>query len=523
MHNCGRFFLILVALFPVLGTLNAEPYTFDPPVQISVSGQSAGGAEVAVTPAGNAIAVWSRSDGFNGRIQGAQFTLATESWTAPITLSAAGVTATSPAICSDPNGNAIAVWRETGGALRSARYNAATQVWSAPILIATGIATSAPEVSCDPNGNAVAVWTSFIMGSLIAQASYFDVGLMTWSAPTLISLGGASATDPQVSVDSTGDAVAVWRRSGVIQSSTFDGGTLTWSAPITISSGGSTVADPQVGTDAAGSAIAVWERSAPSVDIRAARFTKGGGWAAPVSIVAPAIVNRNPILAVNDSLQAIAVWEGFDGANVTIQASSFDPTGNTWSAVQDVDPGMVTLDTDVAIDNNGNGVAVFERFVPPQEAFASSFDLETNTWSTPEMISSPGENVDNPQVQVASTGVAAIAVFTGDDGATGVIEASTGIGSGLLAPPTAGVGKRIKNRFPFQKEYFNELKWVPSTSSLTVGYKISRNGELITTLSSRSRSEYRDHNRSKNGTDVYEIRAIDSLGGESAPATIIVN
>ncbi len=523
MNNCKHFLSILISLVPVLGTLNAEPYTFDPPVQISLSGQSANSAEIAVTPTGNATAVWVRSDGANVRVQGAQFTLATESWSTPVTISTAGISANSPAICSDPSGNAIAVWGETGGDIHSARYNAVTGIWSAPLLVSSGIASSAPQVSCDPSGNAIVVWSSFVAGFLEIQASYFDVGTMTWSAATVISPGGASSTNPQVSVDNSGDAVAVWRRSSDIQSSSFDVGTMTWSAAANISSVGSTVDDPQVGTSAAGDAIAVWERSAPSVDIRAARYTKGGGWAAPVSIVPSASTNSDPILAVNDSLQAITVWEGFDGVNVTIQASNFDPIGNTWSAVQDVDPGMVTLDTDVAIDNNGNGVAVFERFVPPQEAFASSFDLESKTWSTPEMISSPGENVNNPQVQAASSGVVAIAVFTGDDGITNVIEASTGIGSSQLLPPTRAFGKRIKNRFPFQKEYFNELKWIPTTSSIAVGYKIFRSGKLIATLSGRNMSEYRDHNRSKKGTDVYEVTSIDSMGGQSASVTIIVN
>ncbi|MDX8430780.1 MAG: hypothetical protein SNF33_03120 [Candidatus Algichlamydia australiensis] len=524
MRNCKSYLSILIILGSTLGSLGAEPYTFEPPEQISDSGQSAGNPEVTVISNGDAVAVWTRSDGFNSRVQGAQYSAATESWTTPVTISAAGVSASSPTISSDSSGNAVVVWSETAaGDIQSARYDSTAETWSAPIFVANGIAASNPQVSCDPSGNAVVVWQSFIPGFLEISASYFDVGLMTWSAPVQISPGAASSNNAEVSVDGDGDAVAVWQRSGSIQSSSFDVGTMTWSAPITISDGGSTVGDPQIGTSAAGDAIAVWERTVPSVDIRAARYTKGVGWALPVSIVPAAAVNQNPFIAVNDSLQAIASWQGFDGVTVISQASSYNPVTDTWSTPQNIDPGETSIDRDVAIDNNGNGVAVFERFVPPVEVYVTSFDLETNTWSAPEMVSSPGENVNDPHVAVASTGVGAMIVFTGEDGVTNVIEASTGIGSAIISPPSRATGKRVENRFPFQKEYFNKLNWTPSSSSASTGYKIVRNGEFLTLVSGRNMSEYRDHNRPKKGTDTYQISTIDASGGESTPVTVVIN
>ena len=518
------FSLLLLPII-LFQSLYAAQYDFEPSMQISQPGQSASDAELCIPPSGNAVAVWTRSDGFNNRIEATQFSINTDLWTTPIILSAAGITASTPSICCDSNGNAVTVWAETGpGNIRSARYDATTLTWSAPIDVTLGaIAPADPKISCDPNGNAVAVWHIFSGGFLIIQASYFNVTTMTWSAPATLSAGGATANNAEVSVDATGDAVAVWQRSGIVQSSSFDVGTLTWTAPVDISSGGSTSSDPHVGVSATGDALAVWERSAPSVDIRAARYNKGTGtWASPVSIIASASVNRDPVLAVNDSLQALVVWEGFDGGTTTILASSFNPTTNTWSAFQAVDPGQVTIDTDVAIDNNGNGVAVFERFVPPQEAYASCFDLQTNSWSTPTMISSPGENINDPQVQAASNGTIAIALFT-ELGITNVIEASTGLGSGLLLPPTGLSGRRVKNRFPFQKEYFNELSWTPSTSSIAHGYQIFRNGQFIINLNGKGQNKYRDHNRPKKGTDVYTISTIDVAGGKSSSVTIVVH
>lgn len=533
--NCRKFsFSTLFLLVILVQNLHADPYVFDPPLQLSDASQSASNAELCVDPTGNGVAVWSRSDGFNNRIQATQFSINTDMWTTPLTLSAAGITASTPAICCDPNGNAVAVWAETGpGNVRSARYTAATQSWSSPIDVITGgIATADPQVSCDSSGNAIAVWHAFSLGSfsLVIQASRFDAGTMTWSTPTTLSTGGANANHAEVSVDSTGDAAAVWRRAGIIQSSSFDAGLGTWSPPADISSPGSTVSEPHIGIGATGDALAVWERTAPSIDIRAARYNKGTGiWDPPVSIVPSASVNRDPVIAVNDSLQALVVWEGFDGTTVTIRASSYDPATNSWSPVQDVDPGEVTLDVDVAIDNSGNGVALFERFVPPQEAFASCFDLQTNSWSAPLMVSSPGDNIDDPQVQIASTGAIVIALYT-KLGVTNVVEAATGLGSiassgviPLLLSPTDGVGARAKNRLPFQKEYFNELSWTPSTSTIASGYQIFRNGEFLINLNGKAHNTFRDHNRPKKGTDVYTISTLDVAGGKSLPTTIVVN
>jgi len=83
------------------------------------------------------------------------------------------------------------------------------------------------------------------------------------SAPVDLSAGGQTAYSPQVSVDSTGLAIAVWYRSDgsnyIIQSSTSQSGG-TWSTPVDLSASGQSAFGPQVSVDSTGLATAVWYR-----------------------------------------------------------------------------------------------------------------------------------------------------------------------------------------------------------------------------------------------------------------------
>ena len=70
--------------------------------------------------------------------------------------------ATDPQIAIDANGNALAVWSQSDGTrtnIMANRYSAASGTWGAAALIETdnGNADS-PQIAIDGNGNALAVW-----------------------------------------------------------------------------------------------------------------------------------------------------------------------------------------------------------------------------------------------------------------------------------------------------------------------------------------------------------------------------
>ena len=78
------------------------------------AGQTANDPQVAVDGRGNAIAVWSRSNGTNDIVQAAA-RAAGGSFGAPQDVSAAGQDAHVPQVAVDGRGNAIAVWSRSNG------------------------------------------------------------------------------------------------------------------------------------------------------------------------------------------------------------------------------------------------------------------------------------------------------------------------------------------------------------------------------------------------------------------------
>ena len=85
-----------------------------------------------------------------------------------------------------------------------------------------------------------------------------------WSTPVDLSATGASATAPQVTVDSNGLATAVWLRNNgtndIVQSSTSLSGAA-WSTPVDLSATGQSAIGVSVTVDKNGLARAVWTRS----------------------------------------------------------------------------------------------------------------------------------------------------------------------------------------------------------------------------------------------------------------------
>jgi hypothetical protein len=184
---------------------------------------------VAVDPAGNAVAVWSRYDGANYIVQGATRP-ASGSWETPDDLSEAGENAQSPAVAVDNAGSAVAVWSGSDGGPTVIIQSAARPAggpWLEPIdLSATGVsAAEAPRVAVDSAGNAAAVWERSNGSPTTVQATTRPAA-GAWLEPIDLSEIGKSATEPQLALDPSGDGVAVWSRDNgsntIVQSAGYD-------------------------------------------------------------------------------------------------------------------------------------------------------------------------------------------------------------------------------------------------------------------------------------------------------------
>jgi hypothetical protein len=219
-RSAVRWQLLILALaggLLVPALAQASP-TFLTAINISDPGRDAFEPQVVVAPSGTVISVWTRSDGTNFRIQSANRT-PTGSWSAPQTISDAGVSASGPTIAVDPSGNAVAAWTQSDGTnLRiyaafkpaGASFNAAT------VVSAAGQDASAPDVSMDNTGDALVGWQRSDGTKLRVQAAIRTPGAGgTFGAISTLSDPGQDGFEPKVAagpdVDSNG--VAVWTRS----------------------------------------------------------------------------------------------------------------------------------------------------------------------------------------------------------------------------------------------------------------------------------------------------------------------
>jgi hypothetical protein len=258
------------------------------PVDLSLTGQDANSPRVSADGSGNAVAVWRRSDGDYDIIQSSRSSNGGLSWSTPENLSESGQNAEVPRIAVDGSGNAVAVWRRSDGnddIVQSSRLVAGGASWSTPVNVSpAGIQSATPRIAIDGSGNAVAVWRLADVGGTIIQSSRLAAGGSGWSTPEQLSVSGFSSDNPQVAANGSGNAVAVWQQSNgsnsIIRISQSTDGGASWTVPTDLSELGQSAITPEVAVDGSGNAVALWRRSNGENDIIQASFSSaidGGG------------------------------------------------------------------------------------------------------------------------------------------------------------------------------------------------------------------------------------------------------
>lgn len=254
--------------------------TWTAPVDLSVPGQHARTTDLAVDPAGNATVIW-----VAGSLVQAATRPAGGTWAAPVDLSTIAGPRANPRIVVDPAGTATAVWgtfTTTYGIQTATRSPGAP--WSAPAdLSAPGQDTfDTPELAADRRGTVTALWQRHDGSGWIVTSATRPAG-GAWTAPVDLSATGHDAWDPQVAVDPAGNATAVWSLADEPMSDsarTVQAARRTvageWTAPVDLSRGG-TAWNPQVALDSSGNATTVWSHNDGSGYVVEARGLDAAG------------------------------------------------------------------------------------------------------------------------------------------------------------------------------------------------------------------------------------------------------
>lgn len=326
--------------------------------------------------------------------------------------------------------------------------------WSRPMDVSgvMSIGEESPLVSVDSAGNATAVWRRYRGGKLIYESAVRQAG-GPWSTPSRFFGGLEDAYGLQIAVDPLGNETAIWERhvgrSWVVQSATRSVGGI-WSAPVTLSAAGAGSALVAAGPE--GNVTAVWllerEEGWRSV-VQSATRSAGGIWSAPVALSPPGKAARSPQIALGPQGGATAVWdEEYSGAIESSTRSS----GGIWSSPVTLSATGVRADwPQVAVDSQGNATAIWAgRVSNGRRIRIQSHRIQTatrpagGTWSAPASISKGGHRlVQDPQIAVSPQGEAT-AVWQRSNGSYLVVQGATRLAGGGWSRPvdlTTGQGR----------------------------------------------------------------------------------
>jgi uncharacterized protein GlcG (DUF336 family) len=442
---CGALVAALVA-----AAVAATPASADwgAPFALSSSGQNATNPQVAVDDDGDAVFVWERVDASGDlRIQ-ARARSAAGSLSPVQTLSDAGQDASLPQVAVDADGDAVFAWRRYDGTsdcggvgcfrIQARARSAAGTLSAVQTLSTSGRNADSPQVAVDPTGDAVVTWSRYDGTNVRIQARARSAAGALSFVQTL-SPSGQNAFNPQVAVDTDGDAVFTWERydgaNTRVQTRTRSAASAFLSPVQTLSDAGQSAVSPQVAVDDDGDAVFTWRRfdgSGTFCCSRAqARARSAAGTLSPVQTLSTAGGDAfSPHVAVDPDGDAVFTWERSDGSGSLccsrVQTKARSAAG-TLSAVQTLsEAGQNAQSARVAVDTDGDAVFTWSR------SDGTNFRVQARTRSASgalsrpvQTLSSAGEDAKIPQVAVDATGDA-VATWRRSDGANQRIQGVVG-------------------------------------------------------------------------------------------------
>lgn len=355
---------------------------------ISPDGQQVSDVRTAINNRGEALIVWSQSDGAHSQLFRSEYR--NGSWTDPTSPSdnftPDGFNVLDFQVAMSDNGDAVIVWRQIKGTqyqiYRSEYRNGA---WIDPLDTSANINPEVvdandPQVAMDKEGNAVIVWYQFENEiDAIRQVYRSEYRNGAWIDPSgpldNISPDGQNAFDAKVSMGDNGEAVIVWTQfDGVTEQifrSEYRNGV--WNDPSSlsdnISPSGQNAGSPHVSVNAGGDAIIVWHQSNGGNNQIFRSEYRNDVWTDPSDLsefISPAGQDAFfPKTALNKAGEAVIVWRQSDGTNPQVFRSEYrngawiDPSG----LADNISPnGINVLRPETAMGDNGDTVIVWYQF-----------------------------------------------------------------------------------------------------------------------------------------------------------------
>ncbi len=426
------------------------------PQMVSQPGSDASQQQVAFDQGGDAVVVWQSSGGANPVIEAAERP-AGGVFDAPQTLSDGSAYAMLPDVASDAQGDALAVWLHYDGAnarVQAAYRPAGGAFGATQTLSATGYEARDPRVAMNADGQAVIVWS---LGSGLVekvQAISAAPGGVFGEVADLTAFGEVASV-PQVALDASGDALAVW--------DDWDGANIriedavrpaggSFGAPRFLSPAANNADTPQVAFDAQGNALAVWRfDGSPASTVQAAYRQAGGEFGVPQTVSTPSSMPAQaPQVAFDGQSDGVVAWQQSDGTYLRVDANVRQPgSAGAWATPSTLDPGgQEAYEPQIAGDGLSGTVVSWKTFNGIANTAQAAYRPAGGSFAPATTVSAASPQEGRPEVGIDAQGNA-IAVWSRSNGPNYLLEAAGYDAAGpllrgLTLPTQGTVGEPVQ-------------------------------------------------------------------------------
>lgn len=343
----------------------------------------------------------------------------TGEWQPPEIIEEHAGTGLNPHVAIGANGEAVAVWVQFNLGAYNVRANhyASGDGWEGDTWIGSTDGntmdldeTSQPYVVVDPDGVATAAWGDFADPVLRGVVSRRYESASGWGGIWPVYEGTSTAGDPRLSVDDTGNVMAVFATGTGAWANYFQttGG---WGDAEIIDNEPGQPTNLGVALYPEGDGWTTWSQTPNglAIDIFGNRFTSGAGWGDAARVEDNTTGNAfEPDLAVSATGDAVFVWQQTAGLRYNIWASTWDAAAGELTAAERVDISLSASSPAVAMDAQGRATAVWIQSGPTDlQVAAARYSAEIG-WGEPVVLSE-GDIRGEPRVAMDAVGNAVVA------------------------------------------------------------------------------------------------------------------
>lgn len=311
--------------------------------------------------------------------------------------------------------------------------------WGAPALVENNAGFAGDvQIASDANGNSIATWVQSdgIHTNVWANVYTASSG---WGVAQLIEFDDtADASNPQVSMDSVGNATVLWQQTdGVSESlwsNSYSWNSTSWGTPTQIinTSIGS-LGEASIVHHDSGSIVAVWSQDLSPITgvadaVFASQLDANNIWLLPTQIDGASgtiteVLNLHLLAESNGDTLAIWVQSQDGGATYEIAYNRYTSAG--WGTVQILRSGMFAssliggINLDIAVNASGEIVLVWTEGTNPTSIWTAKYS--SGVWLTPELlVTDSTSSVAELSVAINDNG-SAVASWIQSDGTRDVV------------------------------------------------------------------------------------------------------